>query len=1418
MKPRFALFSLFALAAIALPIFHIANAETTTDTQVSQANNVNPQTCGVYLSLPDYLCRNVDDDQAVEHADYEKWDIEHVPSENENDLKEVIVSGTAGPTGGTLTLEIISGGAKINNKIWLDNKKEQEVTVLSWPVSANSSFSQTLYIEGYENSDSVGDVKLRAKIICPAGIGVDGLNYSAASAEDVQETTVYEVDLDADSLNDNEDPYSASGFTDAEDKIEFSDKILQDGLKRPGKVVLAYPKMNSDGDLVPDFADGFNLDVGERAISDLSDVTDDLKFVPVQIQLKKPFDPATATIKFEYEVSKPEVSDEGIEITGAGTDEEPYKFTLKKGGMRLWKKKAEQRTTGSNAPDGDFIPANEDIKWSDIASDSGRTATLYIEYVDTKEREAIGRKAIRSTVTAGSVNCTDEIVVTLLPMEVALVEMTPEGGLIQQTDTFVEMNEAAPQFEITIPTISGISYGPNGLAGQLALSGTVKSKSCDAVMGELGTIKEIEVSAKGTDGYEDANITVNTVVSKGAGGDGVFAYPFTGQIQLPASPVGMTEGVNVITVQAMDPISLEVGKTSLAYNVTAVRNNGGGGGGSLPQFGGAGLWCKVISRGNDDAIEQAIIGYQILGQAPVEHELFETELVSDIYTDEEEDFKIRVELKDGVLTAYLSREAWGIEELEIPLKLVEDTGTYEGLLSAVSVAFAEGVENPGFSQILLSQPRKVGESGEGEAKVYAVRLPGFENLDPKIIEKYELNWGPDAETKYKLIKHEETGAILFENPVRPGFPLTVLPRPSYGNAAAEIAAAENGSNTTTSEAPPVENGGYLPEPNRAKIIRDEVINAVLDEGLAAAQFYAGYQAGLYEGGADLVLGTGKVWWQGVNFAGEELASGVAHLEFIVADLNWFGYGKHKERIRIQIDLADKDLAERRRATADTAKAVYNLLEWLAEAGADRLISLYLRPVSADQADWANERLGEKGQVILELLSFLLNEAKTTWVNATSYERGRYLGIVVFEVASSFIAVSKVSKLGKLSKADILLQFAKRKPRLPGGEALATKADELGKALKASGMCFVAGTMVLTAEGNVPIEKIEQGTLVWSRSDETGDMGWKRVIETFITHPSELVTVDIDVNGDGKSDDVISGTAEHPFWEVTSAKWVEMGRLKPDDHLLNSKGQSTAHILATRRQLAPADGDRYTTYNFEVEDYHTYFVGHSSIWVHNTGCSCEDALVLLRSIIGSEKNVAKTYKRLLELKPDISEQRKAEIVHDLTKNADAGGTSEISKLVDAEKIDPQEVKLGTEIQENGVPKLYPKELFSASRFHDAIPDVKLVDRAPKIRDANGNVLPGGDFIDDAGNIWDAVGPMSYKAGFQKPESINQFIISLKEHIDIMGKGNPIIDLAGMPDTLKRQVLDAVKDRFVSPDIKYNTKLVLTNNKTCVILND
>ncbi len=122
-------------------------------------------------------------------------------------------------------------------------------------------------------------------------------------------------------------------------------------------------------------------------------------------------------------------------------------------------------------------------------------------------------------------------------------------------------------------------------------------------------------------------------------------------------------------------------------------------------------------------------------------------------------------------------------------------------------------------------------------------------------------------------------------------------------------------------------------------------------------------------------------------------------------------------------------------------------------------------------------------------------------------------------------------------------------------------------------------------------------------------------------PSSLYHVhhlSIDHDGDGKEDEKLSGTHEHPFWDAEAQQWVEMGTLQAGQKLQRLRG-SISQVLSNNRQNAPP-GETFTTYNFEVEDFHTYFVGESGVWVHNTGeAPCEKFFRIFQKLLNNSNN-------------------------------------------------------------------------------------------------------------------------------------------------------------------------------------------------------
>ena len=141
----------------------------------------------------------------------------------------------------------------------------------------------------------------------------------------------------------------------------------------------------------------------------------------------------------------------------------------------------------------------------------------------------------------------------------------------------------------------------------------------------------------------------------------------------------------------------------------------------------------------------------------------------------------------------------------------------------------------------------------------------------------------------------------------------------------------------------------------------------------------------------------------------------------------------------------------------------------------------------------------------------------------------------------------------------------------------------------SNACFVAGTTVLAAAGHVAIENIKAGDYVWAWDEETGEVALKQVVETYVNESSELIHVF--VNGE----EIIT-TPSHPFYSPVKG-WTDAIHLRAGDILVLLNGEYVV-VEKVQHEILEAP---VTVYNFQVEDYHTYYVTNAGLLVHNT-CS------------------------------------------------------------------------------------------------------------------------------------------------------------------------------------------------------------------------
>ena len=135
-------------------------------------------------------------------------------------------------------------------------------------------------------------------------------------------------------------------------------------------------------------------------------------------------------------------------------------------------------------------------------------------------------------------------------------------------------------------------------------------------------------------------------------------------------------------------------------------------------------------------------------------------------------------------------------------------------------------------------------------------------------------------------------------------------------------------------------------------------------------------------------------------------------------------------------------------------------------------------------------------------------------------------------------------------------------------------------------CFVAGTLISTATGEKAIEEIVVGDFVLSETPETEEVAYKRVLNTYVNQTSELIHVRIE----GEN---ITATPEHPFYSPVKG-WTAAVDLRRGDILVTVNGRYAIVETVEHEYLdAPV-----SVFNFEVEDFHTYYVSGLHILVHN----------------------------------------------------------------------------------------------------------------------------------------------------------------------------------------------------------------------------
>lgn len=131
-------------------------------------------------------------------------------------------------------------------------------------------------------------------------------------------------------------------------------------------------------------------------------------------------------------------------------------------------------------------------------------------------------------------------------------------------------------------------------------------------------------------------------------------------------------------------------------------------------------------------------------------------------------------------------------------------------------------------------------------------------------------------------------------------------------------------------------------------------------------------------------------------------------------------------------------------------------------------------------------------------------------------------------------------------------------------------------------CFVAGTLVWTRSGSLPIEHVREGDFVLARDPEDGGLAFRAVVGRTVREPSPTVAITL-------ADESITATEGHPFW-VVGAGWRMARELREGDVLSTVGGPTRVD------DTTPAEDQ--TAYNLIVEGAANYYVGESGVLVHD----------------------------------------------------------------------------------------------------------------------------------------------------------------------------------------------------------------------------
>jgi hypothetical protein len=832
-------------------------------------------------------------------------------------------------------------------------------------------------------------------------------------------------------------------------------------------------------------------------------------------------------------------------VVRTGTAETGYRYEPAAGLLRLWSKDGPiSRSKAEIDASGDYIASGKAYPFASLPEAARIGANewrLYVEAVQPSRH--VADQSIRvdfRKAGSGAGGMALSDTVRATVIDWRLVSVD-ENNYLTPTTT-VSVSHDGPVVTITSLSLSNLHLSPDNttLLGTVQVAGAVDSAICDSTPGDLGKIEEVTVYLGDS---VDPLGTVTTNVSKSQRFDSYLKpYDYSGTFSHTFVNVALGAGYNRVTVVAADRVFGYTGSAEAAVEVQAQS--------PYPyteqlsvQLG----FVAAPSPGAPDPITAIITR----GNRSASAVLTETANASMTFRGDTDDLVIVIDpnhvfdpaLPDTVEAVVTSRSL-DISALDFLVAESSNDSLAFNASRQRTVDEYEAVDFSGYS-FAIGETVTLAQSGAGEAHRYMIQLLGPLEMED-FVQSIETDDGPRG-----------------------------IARDLAGNAF--IAMKDDGE-------------GSVLHPAVLSTRIQKVGAAAIIKPVDAPLFLGGVVDGFFRHG---LWGSVEGLWGILKFG---VTAGVKY---------------NPVAIQVRLQTGDTFQAERQAViqavgiATDTVTAMARIAQKVMEFQRETIEAIARGDLEELNA------LGEVAASVIEVSLELMLELAEHMANLTPYQKGEVIGQILYEVAEAVVTAgtAKLAKLGAIEKVQAALKAGKfsdnaspviAKVFQTGGkflEYMDLLADATNK------MCFVAGTTVVTDRGLIAIEYVTPGDRVLSRDPVTGDQGYKPVLETFVTHPATLYSVWYCLPGaPAAASELLVCTGEHPFYVVDRNAFVPAAELQPGDALKLADG-TTAVVAMLARDDAPV-GSTFTTYNFAVQDYHTYFVGPHGVWVHNTGGYCD----------------------------------------------------------------------------------------------------------------------------------------------------------------------------------------------------------------------